>query len=354
MPKLVFLTTEDWYFHLHRLPQAKAAQAAGFEVAVACRVQAHCAAIEAEGIRVISLGWRRGNLNPLAALTAIREIWQIYKQEKPAIVHHVALKAILLGTIAARLGKVPVIIEAFTGLGSLFLSQHIKIRLLRLVLLPILRAALNSPKVAAIAENAEHLVLLERQGVLRPGQGQVIRGSGVDTIRFAATSEPEGPVIVACAARLLKSKGILVLAAAMRLLAAQNIDLRLNLAGAPDPESPDTLSESDLAAIAAQPNIDYLGRITDMPRFWQGAHIAVLASLTGEGLPVSLLEAAATGRALIATDVAGCREIVQPGQTGLLVPPGDAAALAAAISRLAQNPELRKKCGDGRTSACRS
>jgi glycosyltransferase involved in cell wall biosynthesis len=343
MPKLIFLTTEDWYFHLHRLPQARAALAAGFEVVVACRVQDHCAAIEAEGIRVIPLGWRRGSLNPLAILAAIWEIWRVYSREKPTIVHHVALKAILLGTIAARLAKVPVIIEGFTGLGSLFLSHHLKISLLRLAVFPLLRGALNSPRVTAIVENADHLALLAQLHMLKPGQGRVIRGSGVDTVRFIATPEPAGPIIAACAARLLKSKGILVLAEAMRLLAMQDIDLRLKLAGAPDPESPDTLSDGEIAAIAAQPNIDYIGRVDDMPGFWQSAHIAVLASITGEGLPVSLLEAASTGRALIATDVAGCREIVQPGHTGILVPPGDAAALAAALAELARNPDLRKK-----------
>jgi glycosyltransferase involved in cell wall biosynthesis len=342
---LIYLATEDWYFHMHRLPQARAALAAGFAVAVACRVQNHRAAIEVEGIRVIPLGWRRGSLNPFEALAAIWEIRGVYRREKPAIVHHVALKAILLGTIAARLAKVPVIIDAFTGLGLLFLGQGMKIRLLRLGLFPVLRLALDSPKVTAIVENADHLAILERLSMLEPGQGRVIRGSGVDTARFKPAPEPDGPIIAACAARLLKSKGILVLAEAMRLLAEQGIDLTLKLAGSPDPETPDTLTESDIAAIAAQPNIDYLGLIVDMPGFWQAAHIGVLASITGEGLPVSLLEAAACGRALVATDVAGCREIVQPGINGLLVPPGNAQAVAESLARLAQDAELRKKYG---------
>ena len=343
MTKLLFLVTEDWYFHLHRLPQARAALAAGFEVAVATRVQNHRPAIEAEGIRVIPLGWRRGSLNPIAALLAINEIRRVYHSERPAIVHHVALKAILLGTIAARLARLAVIINAFTGLGLLFLGKTLRIKLLRLWILPILRMALHSQAVTAITENAEHLELLEKLRLLRPGQGRVIRGSGVDTSRFQQVPEPDGPVIVACAARLLHSKGILVLAAAMHLLEQQ--DIRLHLAGALDPETPDTLNEQELAAIVAQSNIDYLGKVSDMPAFWQAAHIGVLVSLTGEGLPVSLLEAAACGRSLIATAVAGCREIVRHGENGLLVPPGEAEALAEAMMTLANDANLRKNMG---------
>ena len=175
---------------------------------------------------------------------------------------------------------------------------------------------------------------------MAPGQGSVIRGSGVDTKRFGLAAEPEGSIRIGCAARLLRSKGILVLAEAMRLLEPV-AGLRLVLAGTPDPENEDSLTRHQVEAIAAQPNIEWIGRTEDMPRFWRDTHIGVLPSLTGEGLPVSLLEAASTGRAVVATDVSGCREIVQDGVTGLLVAAGDAAALAQALSKLANDAGLR-------------
>jgi glycosyltransferase involved in cell wall biosynthesis len=344
--KLIFLVTEDWYFHMHRLPQARAARDAGFEVVVATRVRDHAAPIEAEGFRLVPLKWRRGNLNPLEALKDVAEIARVFRREKPDIVHNVSLKAILIGTMAARRAGIGVIVEGFTGLGQLFLGEGSRLRLLRTVVYPLLRHALNAPQVHAILENADHFAILQQHGMLRAAQGTVIRGSGIDIARFTPAPPPSGgPIVAACAARMLRSKGITVLAEAMRLLSARGSPLMLTLAGSPDSESTDSLDMSDLKAIDRMPNVRYLGRITDMPGFWRSAHIGVLASLTGEGLPVSLLEAAACGLPLVATDVSGCREIVVPGETGVLVPPNEAAALADALELLAGDAALRKEYG---------
>jgi glycosyltransferase involved in cell wall biosynthesis len=344
--KLIFLVTEDWYFHMHRLPQARAARDAGYEVVVATRVREHAARIEAEGFRLVALDWKRGSLNPLAAALAVLAIIRIYRHEKPDIVHHVALKSVLLGTIAARIAGCRVILNAFTGLGQLFLGDTPTLRALRVVVFPMLRGALDSPRVHAIVENGDHRQILIDEGMLKPGQATVIRGSGIDVNHFTVAPEPEGTPVVACAARMLKSKGILVLAEAMRLLAARSVPLTLKLAGSRDDESADSLTRAELDGVAALPNVDYLGRISDMKGFWQGSHIGVLASITGEGLPVSLLEAASCGRPLVATDVAGCREIVVDKRNGFLVPPSDAAALAAALETLAKDATLRHNMGD--------
>jgi glycosyltransferase involved in cell wall biosynthesis len=342
--KLIFLVTEDWYFHMHRLPQARAARDAGYDVAVAARVRDHGGAIEAEGFRLLPLRWKRGSLNPLAAALAIFEIARLYRRERPEIVHHVSLKAILFGTIAAKLAGLPVIVNAFTGLGQLFLGDTARIKVLRVMVFPVLRQALRGKAVHAIVENADHLQALIDLRMLRPDQAIVIRGSGIDTGRFAVMPEPAGQLVAGCAARMLRGKGIPVLAEAMRLLQGR-CALTLRLAGMPDPDSTDSLSASEMQAIAALPNIEWLGRISDMPDFWAGTHIGVLASISGEGLPVSLLEAAACGRALVASDVAGCREIVVPGLNGTLVPPHDAAALADALQSLASDEELRRCYG---------
>ena len=343
--KLVFIVTEDWYFWMHRLPQARAALAAGYEVGVATRVTAHGAHIRQAGFDLIPLSWRRGSLNPFAAIAAIGEIYSVCRRLRPDIVHNVALKAILLGTIAARLARVRAVVNGFTGLGLLFLGNTARIRFLRALVFPVLRLSLNSPRVYGVVENKDHLQILLDRKMLKPKQGIVIRGSGVDTERFSLAPEPSPPIVVACAARLLKAKGIMVLAEAMKILAAKGSSLRLHLAGERDPESPDSISEAELERIVAQDNITCFGRIEDMPRFWQEAHIGVLASLTGEGLPVSLLEAASTGRALIASDVAGCREIVVPGKNGILVAANNAAALADALEILTQDNDLRRAYG---------
>jgi glycosyltransferase involved in cell wall biosynthesis len=342
--KLIFLVTEDWYFHMHRLPQARAARDAGFEVVVACRVRDHGAAIEAEGFTLRPLAWKRRSTNPFAALVAIARIASLYRMEQPDIVHHVSLKPILLGTIAARIAGVRVIVDAFTGLGKLFLDPSIGVRGLRMAILPMLRLALATRSVHLIAENSEHLETLARLGIARKGQSTLIRGSGVDVDRFSPSPEPTGPIVVACAARMLRSKGILVLAEAMKRLQGR-ADIRLSLAGVPDPESIDTLTDGDMNAISELPNVGWRGRVSDMPGFWRDCHIAVLPSITGEGLPVSLLEAAACARPLVATDVSGCRDVVVPDSTGILAPAGDAQALADAIVRLADDPAMRARYG---------
>ncbi len=344
-PKLIFLVTEDWYFHMHRLPQARAARDVGFEVCVATRIRAHGEKIAAEGFKVIALGWKRGSLNPFAALGDILEIRRVYRRERPDLVHHVSLKSILLGTIAARAGGVKVIVNAFTGLGLLFLGMSPKIKLLRFVTLPILRAAFRSPRVHAMTENSDDLRTLIDKGIVSPRRATVIRGSGIDIDRFPLLAEPPRvPPVAACAARMLRSKGILVLVEAMRILALRS-PIQLLLAGVPDPETPDSLTDEDMQRIAAEPNIEWLGRIDDVRGLWERAHIGVLPSITGEGLPVSLMEAASCGRALVTTDVAGCREIVVPGVNGILVPPNDAEALANALETLAHSYDLRYEYG---------
>ena len=388
-PKLIFLVTEDWYFHMHRLPQARAARDAGFEVCVATRVRAHDDRITAEGMRVIPLHWKREKLSPLSAIKDVLELKRLYRDERPDIVHQVSMKPIVLGTIAGRLlnplpqreregahhvsdgkgegvenlapspvqpsrgsvehplplGRRFIIVNAFTGLGQLFLGHSTKVKIIRALTLPIMRIAFDSPRVFSIVENSDHRQMLIDERIVLPERSMVIRGSGVDIDHFSFLPEPARvPPVVACAARMLRSKGILVLAEAMRILATRS-PIKLLLAGTIDPETPDSLTEAEMQRIAAEPNIEWLGRIDDVRELWARAHIAVLASTMGEGLPVSLLEAAACGRAIVATDVAGCREIVVPGVNGLLVPPGSPEALADALETMAHSYDLRLEYG---------
>jgi glycosyltransferase involved in cell wall biosynthesis len=341
----MFLVTEDWYFWAHRLPQARAARDSGFRVAVATRVDRHGDLIRGEGFDLHPLGWRRGSINLLGAVAAIFEIAGLYRREQPDIVHHVSQKPIILGSMAAGLAGVRRVVNAFTGLGFLFADRAMKARALRAVIMPLLRAITSGKAIRFLVENPDDAGTLERLGIGSGGRVTLIRGSGVDLARYAALPEPEGPVTIACATRMLRIKGVEEVVAAYRLMRSRGSDARLILAGMPDPENPAAIPEAQLREWAAEPGVECLGHVTDIRQVWARAHIAVLASRGGEGIPMSLMEAAACGRPMVATDVPGCREVVRAGETGLLAAPGDVAALADALDRMVRDPALRQRCG---------
>jgi glycosyltransferase involved in cell wall biosynthesis len=343
--KLIYLVTEDWYFWSHRLPMARAAQRAGFDVAVATRIAEHGERIRAEGFALHPLSWRRRDIGPWASLRAIAEIYRLYSRERPLLVHHVALKPAVLGSTAALLAGVPAVVNAVTGVGFVASSPSLRARLLRRPMDFALARLLERANSRIIVQNAADRTLLL---ALRAGAGErvvVIRGSGVDTAHFRATPEPPAPPVVAgYAGRLLADKGIAALVEAQQSLRRRGSDLRLMLAGAPDPENPSSIDAATLAAWQALPGVTWLGEVGDIRALWSKAHIAVLASRR-EGLPKSLLEAAAMGRPLVATDVPGCREIARDGENALLVPADDTVALAAALERLAGDAALRRRFG---------
>jgi glycosyltransferase involved in cell wall biosynthesis len=343
-PKLIYLVTEDWYFWSHRLPMARAAQRAGFAVAVASRVAEHGARIRAEGFALHPLRWRRGSSGALASLAAIAEIARLYRRERPALVHHVALKPALLGSLAALVAGVPAVVNAVTGMGFVASSPSWRARWLRRIVGAILARLIERGNSRIIVQNEDDrrlLLALNRDAAPRI---VVIRGSGIDTAHFPATAEPPAPVVAGFAGRLLADKGVATLVEAQQLLHRRGQPLRLMIAGTPDPENPSSIDAATLARWRDLPGIAWLGHVEDIRELWRQAHIAVLPSRR-EGLPKSLLEAAAMGRPIVATDVPGCREIARPGLNALLVPPDDAAALATALERLAGDSALRSRMG---------
>ena len=345
-PKLLYLVTEDWYFWSHRLPMARAARDAGFDVAVATRVDKHGERIAGEGFRVLPLSWQRRSINPAGALSAVAEIAALYRREAPDIVHHVAMKPVLLGGLAAGLAGVPAVVNALTGLGSAFLGTGgLKSRVAGAVARPLLRMVLRRPNSLAILQNADDQRMLVEAGLLPADRSWIIRGSGIDTTHYRALPEPaEPPVTIGCVARLLADKGVGPLVEAQQRLVAKGLDVRLLLAGTPDPENPTSVTQAELDRWAALPGVELPGHIADVREVWARCHIAVLASRR-EGLPKSLLEAAACGRAIVATDVPGCREVAHAGENALLVPPDDSAALADALETLVRDSALRQRFG---------
>ena len=337
--KLIYFVTEDWYFLSHRLPMARAGMAAGFDVAVIANVGSKREAIEAAGVRVIPFALQRRSLNPF---TALRQVWalrRIYKNEKPDLAHHIALKPVLFGSLAAWLAGVPRVLNAFAGLGVIFETD---IRLAR-VLRPALTAAfyllLRRPGYWTLFQNDDDRTKLIDLGICDVDRAVVIRGSGVDVARYPLLPfPPTPPFICVMAGRMIDAKGLSVLQAAFEAIRDLAPHIKLWLCGQPDPANPGSWDEARLRAWCDDnPNVTWMGQQSDMALIWPRGHVALQPSLGGEGLPKSLLEAGACARAMIATDVPGCREVVQQGRNGFLIPKDDSRALYGAILYMADH-----------------
>ena len=344
--KILYLVTEDWYFWSHRLPIARASRDRGFEVVVATRVQSHGDRIAGEGFRVVPLGWRRRSLHPWNETKALIELVRVYRRERPDIVHHIALKPAVYGSLAARLTGARAVVNTVAGMGYVFTSRELKARLLSPPLKSAFRFLFNRPNVRVIIQNPDDgNALAEYCGVGRD-KTVLIRGSGVDLSRFAPRPEPAGRPNVTMVSRMLWDKGVGELVEAAKRLREANDPIDVTLVGVPDPENPASISNAQLEAWQREGLVRWLGYREDVAKVWADSTIAVLPTTYGEGVPKALIEAAACGRAVIATDVPGCREIVLPGESGLLVPPRDSDALLEAIRRLSHDPALRKRMGE--------
>lgn len=343
--KIIFLVTEDWYFLSHRLPMARAARQAGFDVGIATRVSTCGDQIRAEGFSLHELNWRRGSLSILENFRTVLNFVSIYRSERPDIVHHVSIKPVILGSIAAFLARVPHVVNALTGLGHLFTSDSHNIKALRSILHPVLKLALTRPGSVTLLQNKDDLIRLMRLGYVN-ANAVIIRGSGIDTTYFAPQPNNRPNIVTAAfVGRIIEIKGVRILMEAHRRLRQKGFRLRLLLVGELDSENPGSISREEIAQWASEPDVEWLGYCADILSVWAQADIAVLASTGGEGLPKALLEAAACGRPLIATDVAGSREIALDGRNAIVVPPGDPDALCDALERLASNESLREAFG---------
>ncbi len=344
-PRLLYVVTEDWAFLSHRLPMARAARDAGFEVHVATRVNVNedATAIEAEHFILHPIPFERGKLSPLKMLKTIVALRRVRRSVAPAITHHVALQACLLGMIAT-LGHQTACVNAFIGMGYSFTASTAKARTLRWLIGTSLRFLVDRDGSIALVQNGDDRLALMSLGI-PDSRIALIQGSGVDVKHFVPLPEPpDGPPTFGFVGRLLDDKGIRTLITAHRLLRARGLDIRLLIAGTPDPANPASVTEAEADSWNNEPGIFWLRRVYDIAGFWRNAHVAVLPSRR-EGLPLSLMEAAACGRPMIASDVPGCREIVIHEQTGLLFPVNDATALAEAMHKLAGASQLRSRYG---------
>jgi glycosyltransferase involved in cell wall biosynthesis len=347
-PRLLFVVTEDWFFCSHFKPMARAAVAAGFDVAVACRVRDHGVEIERFGCRVLPLEADRKSLNPFRILGAVSGLRRLVAEEGPDIVHLIALRSIVIGGLAARLAGVRRRVVALTGMGLLGAADTAKAKVARAAIRAFVRAIVDGASTRFLFENRSDPLLLS----LDPADAAkvlIVGGAGVDPDAFRPEAMPAGSTLrLAMIARMLWSKGPDTAVEAVRLARSAGADATLTLCGAPDPANPKSIGEEMLMSWAAEPGINWRGRISqsEASAIWAAHHAAILPSRGGEGLPRTLLEAAACGRAVLTTDVPGCRDLVRDGVEGFVTPAGDARALAASILRLAADRPLLARMGE--------
>lgn len=341
-PRLLYLITEDWYFWSHRVDLARAAREAGYDVVVATRVTDHGERIRGEGFQLEPLEMVRRSHNPFREVIAIAEVVRLYRRVRPDVVHQVAMKPILYGSVAAWITRVPAVINAFAGLGYTFMDG--RNRLLRWCVKTALRTVLRLGHSVVLVQNHDDQDRLVGEGVASVSQTRIIAGSGIDAKVFSLHPQPSGLPVVVLPARMLWDKGIGEFVEAARQLTRKGVHARFILVGRQDEHNPAAIPVIQLKEWVKEGVVEWWGHREDMPTVYAAAMLVVLPSYR-EGLPKVLLEAAACGKAMVATDVPGCREIVRDRFNGLLVPPKDSASLAAAIEQLLFDREVREVMG---------
>lgn len=344
IPKILFLITEDWYFWSHRLPIARRAKEKGYTVVIATRVHNHEEKILNEGFQLVPLRLRRRSKNIVKEIRNLFEIVALYKRKKPDVVHHVGIKPILYGSWAAKIAGVPSVINAFAGLGFVFIAKGKKSDVLRKIVEVAYRSAFLHKNAVSIFQNAEDLEKFVELKIVKRHNTILIKGSGVNTSVFRYVPEANSVPKVVLASRMLWDKGINEFVNAAKIVKRDGIKCHFILVGAPDPENPMSISEEKLKQWHQEGIVEWWGLRNDIPYVFSQANIICLPSYR-EGLPKVLLEAASCGRAIVATDVPGCREIVRHNDNGILVPPYESMLLAEAFLKLLNNPELRHQMG---------
>lgn len=343
--KILFHMANDHYFLSHRLPLAEEALRRGHEVWLVATDTGVMDVVRSHGVKTRALKhYDRVGMNPLRETRALAELAAAYRSIAPDLVQHVAMKPALYGSIAATLARVPARVNMFGGLGYMFINETPKARVLRTGVVAAFRALLNNERTLIIMQNEDDRDTLIEAGAIQLARTRIVRGAGVDLERFTLAPEPDGPVTALFGGRMLWDKGVGEIVEASRLLRDRGVELRIRLAGAPDPANPRSIDESQLRAWHDEGLVEWLGHQSDMPALFRDAHIALLPSYR-EGLPKFLLEAAAAGRPSVTYDVPGCRHVVVDGETGRLVPAQDAVKLADALEELARDSELRRSWG---------
>jgi len=344
-PKILFFISEDWYFWSHRLSIARAARDTGWDVYLVTRVSTFRERIQKENIHLIPLTKFRRRLQfPVKELLSFYEILNIYQKIKPDIIHQVAFKPVILGTIAARIAGIRRIINAFAGMGYLFTSEKKRKVIFKRLVFFFLRRIFDTERAYLIFQNTEDLNLMTSEKIISQDQAVIIKGSGVNLQVFHKSNEAPGLPLVLLPSRMLWDKGVGEFVQAAKIINSNGLEARFVLVGAPDPENPASIPTQKLKEWHTSKIVEWWGQQDDMPTIYDRAHIVCLPSYR-EGLPKVLLEAGASGKPVVTANTTGCRDIIKDGKNGFLVEPLNPDELANAIKKLLDDAELRKTMG---------
>lgn len=345
MKKLLYFVSEDWYFCSHRLELAKEAKDKGFDVTLLCNVNAHQEVVEAAGIKVIPIGIERSEVGIWSNLKLLRQVIKVLKLEKPDVLHNVAQKPVLIGSLAAKICGIPKVVNALGGLGFVFMSKSLIAKLLKWVLSVFYRMLFNLSGMVLILQNRDDYAFFNKDLKVKKEKLCLIRGAGINTDFFSHEPFPSSEVIrFTLVARMLKDKGVGEFLHAAQNLNSQSVKAEFVLVGDVDEKNPNSFTRTELSQLSESCGVRWAGPSSDILSVWRDSHVSVLPSYR-EGLPKSLLESAAVGRPIITTDVPGCREVVKDNFNGFLVPLCDSGALSKAMLTLLQNEAMRQKMG---------
>ena len=353
--KVLFFANTEWYLFNFRLALAKHLREQGVEVVMVSPFGSYGKKLEEEGFRWIPVKMARRSLNPLTEVQLIWQLCHIYNVERPDIAHHFTIKCVVYGGLAASFAGIKGVVSAVTGLGYVFIGKNLKAKILRPIVRQLLRFVMDGSNRYLILQNPDDRQIFLSARLVSDNHIRIIAGSGVDTQLFQPdplkSSRLRAYPNVVFAARLLWDKGMSELIEAVKLLNSREIRANFLIAGDPDSGNPASVSNEIITKWRDIPNLTMLGHINDMVKLLADADLMVLPSYR-EGLPRSLIEAAAVGLPIVTTDVPGCREVVDHGVNGFLVPVRDGAALAKALGEILTDTNLASRMGSaGRKKA---
>lgn len=345
--KVLLFANTDWYLYNFRLSFAHYLREHGYEVVLVSPPGEYGAKLIQAGFRWIPVPLNRRSLNPVKEILFLRELTLLYKHERPDLVHHFTIKCVVYGGVAARFANVPAQVGAVAGMGYVFTSRALRAKVLRPIVRTLLKGAIDQERGMLIVQNSDDLHDFIRADLVSRDRVALIHGSGVDMTRFTPRQARanHGPLRILFAARLLRDKGLYELMEAVKILTDKGMELDVMIAGTGDVGNPASIPDKIIEQWRTEGLAIFLGHVSDMPSLLAKSDVMVLPSYR-EGFPKSLIEAAAVGLPIITTDVPGCREVVDHGLSGLLVPVRDAVSLSRAIELLALNPQLRRQMGE--------
>lgn len=343
--KILLSANTDWYLYNFRFSLIHLLRDQGYELVLVTPPGKFSSYFEENGFRWIPWNVERQSIVPWSELSAILELNRIFQQEKPELVHNHTIKSVLYGSLVARINRMPNVVNSITGRGYVFLSNEAKAERLKLLAKLLYKLAFRNPNFAAIFENEGDRQYFIQEHLVRKERTWLITGVGVDINRFTPQPEPAGIPVILYSGRLLWDKGVGLLVDAVKLLRQQNISAQLALVGEPDPGNPASIPKSQIETWVKDGLAEWWGWQSDMNNVYGRSNMVALPTTYGEGVPTVLLEAAACGRSIVASDIPGCREVVQDGVNGKLISPDNPASLAAALSALVIDPDLRGRMG---------